>query len=303
MSFKIGLALGGGGVRGFAHLGAMRVLKEEGIEFDLISGTSFGSIVGATYSIDGSVSNCQNRMLSALDARSIRELELLLESTSVEKKSFTVEKFADFVKDLCLWNLKALRPWLFDSHSLEDLIYKLVGDRKFSDLKVPFVSLAADLYTGEKVEIHEGEILPAVMASISLAGIFPPYKLNNKTLIDGGALSIVPVDSARSFGADFVIGINVEGNLLFKSIHNGLDALFQAYEISSYELNRIKLENCDFVVTPQVQEVKWAQFSKARDCIRAGEKEARRILPGLKDKINQAKAKRKIFSFLKINNK
>lgn len=301
MSFKVGLALGGGGVRGFAHVGVLRVLEKEGISADIISGTSFGSIVGATYCIDGNLDNCERKLLDAVHDKRVAELEKLIGATSVEDKRVVVERLANFVKDLCLWNLKVLRRWLVDPRPYRELIYKLVGSNTFEDLKVPFVSVAADLNSGEEIAMKNGDLFPAVMASISIAGIFPPFKVDGRTLIDGGALSIVPMDAARAMGANYVIGINVEGNLLFGDIHNGLDALFQAYEISSYQLNRVKLKTCDFVVDPPLRKIKWAQFSKSEECIKVGEETAAKIIDDLKKSINYARKKRVMFSFLGIN--
>lgn len=300
MSFKVGLALGGGGVRGFAHVGVLRVLKEEGIPIDVISGTSFGSIVGATYCSNPDIDNCEKRLLEASRGKKVRELEALIGLTTMEDKRIMVERLANFVKDLCLWNLKVLRRWLVDVRPFREIIYKLVGEYQFSDLKIPFTTVAADLYTGEEVVFKEGKVLSAVIASISMAGVFPPCKIDNRTLIDGGALCIVPVDAARLLGSDFVVGVNVEGNLLFKDIRNGLDAIFQAYEISSYELNRMKLKNCDFIVETKLQDVKWTQFSKAQDCIKAGEEAAAGCVDELKKQIARAKRKKSIFSVLGI---
>lgn len=180
MSKKIGLALGSGGSRGVAHLGVIKALEEEGIRPDYIVGCSMGSVVGAGYAC----------------------------GLSVEEMFGVVSK----LKAINLIDLSAVpitQLAFFKGQKMQNLLVSKIGDVQFSDLKIPFKCVASDLYSGRLVVLSEGSVAEAVRASSSIPGVFPPVKLGERLLIDGGVLCRVPTEQVWDMGADAVIAVDV----------------------------------------------------------------------------------------------
>ncbi len=280
--FKVGLALGGGGVRGLAHLGVLKVFERANIPIDLIVGTSMGSVIGGGYALSGDSLSLEQQILKLLRREEILKLESLTGESRAEEKKMIVEGLASFVKELLLWNLKGIKRWLTDGAGIKALVEEIVTGTDFSQAKIPFACVACDLKTGEEVMINEGKMVDAIMASSSVAAVFPPVKLGGRLLIDGGTTCEVPVEAAHRLGADFIIAVNVESRILHENFRHGMDILFQSDEIRSHELLRLKLQLANFVISPAVERISWAAFSKGEECIREGEKAAERVLAALK---------------------
>jgi NTE family protein len=179
-SKKIGYALGGGAARGLAHIGVLKVLEEHGIFPDIIVGTSMGALIGALYAGGIKVTDIEQFTLRLNSAR----LALL----------------ADVTLPL---------SGLVGGRRVVSLLKSILGDLTFSQMKYDFACVATDIRTGEQVVLHEGTLLEAVRASISLPGIFTPVKIGGRYLVDGGLINEVPVSVCREMGAEYVVGINV----------------------------------------------------------------------------------------------
>jgi NTE family protein len=174
---RIGLALGGGSVRGLAHLGALSVLEREGIPIDFVAGSSAGSLIGALY-------------CAGLGVQELKELATLTGWRNFASLTVSTRGFISFAK-------------------LEGWLVALVGDLTFADLAKPFAVVATDLESGEPVILKEERLAPAVRASCSVPGIVPPVKMQGRLLMDGGASDNLPVAAVRAMGAEFVIAVDV----------------------------------------------------------------------------------------------
>lgn len=289
--FKVGLALGGGGVRGLAHIGVFKVFERAHIPIDIIVGTSMGAVIGGTYALLGQSFTLEEKVLELLKRGEIAKLEFLAAESRPEEKRKIVEGLVTFVKELLLWNLKGIKRWIANGAEFEFLIRELVADVDFSQTRIPFACVACDLKTGEEIILNKGKMIEAVMASSSVPGVFPPVEIKGRLLIDGAMTSEVPIEAARKLGADFVIAVNVESKIFHSKFRHGMDILFQSDEIKSHELIRLKLEMADFVIHPWAESISWAAFSKGEQCIQEGEKAAQKTLTRLKTAI--AKKKRK----------
>jgi NTE family protein len=177
---KIGYALGGGGARGYFHIGVLKVLEEYNVFPDVIAGTSMGSIIGALYA-------------SGLNAKEIEQM-----AVGMDWKRLIV--LADIIVPL---------NGLIQGRRVTSLLKSILKARTFAHLKKDFACVATDLNTGEQVVLNEGSLIEAVRASSSIPAIFTPVKLKGRYLIDGGLVNVVPVSVCRDMGADFVIGVNV----------------------------------------------------------------------------------------------
>lgn len=184
---KIGLALGSGSARGFAHIGIIRVLEAEGIPIDCVAGTSIGAMVGAVYAA-GALSQSEE----FLDTLDWKRITLLLDP---------------------------LLPvsGLLGGKRLEELLGSLLHDQKIEDFPLPFAAIAADVASGEEIMITTGNAVKAIRASIALPGIFTPVFWQNRFLVDGGIVSPVPVRAARMLGADVVIAVNLAAEMTKRS--------------------------------------------------------------------------------------
>jgi len=187
---NIGLALGSGSARGWSHIGVIEALRDHGIEPDIICGCSIGALVGASYA-----------------ANKITALETWARSLSL----FETARFA---------SLDTTLNGVINKERLQKVLRQFVADEEFTiaELQRPFASVATDLSSGREVWFTDGPLLDAVWASISLPGLFPPVRHKKRWLVDGGLVNPVPVSVCRALGADFVIAVNLNGNLVGRHI-------------------------------------------------------------------------------------
>jgi NTE family protein len=183
---RVGLALGSGSARGWAHIGVIRALAESGVRVDYIAGTSIGAIVGAVYA-SGKIDSLENVILQL-----------------------------DWKKIVYFFDVVFPKSGLIDGNKVADFIRSYVGEMNIEDLPIPFCAVSTDLATGNEVVIKEGDIIEAIRASISVPGIFTPVKKDDMTLVDGGLVNPVPVCVAREMVADFVIAVDLNHDIVSK---------------------------------------------------------------------------------------
>lgn len=252
---KIGLALGGGGARGLAHIGVLNVLHQEMIPIDMIAGTSAGALIGAIYA--------QNK-----DPNLIENIALQFD----RKKLFS------------LVDLALPRTGFIGGRKFRNLLKLIMGhDVAFSDLKMPLACVASDINLYEEVVIDHGSVLEAVRASISIPGIFTVVKWEGRYLVDGGLVNPVPVSVLRKMGADFVIAVNVMPDIRERAHevgkeakrdleeHNIFSVIFDSYQMAQSSLVRSCLKGSDMVISPKVANIGPGDFYRARECIKQGE--------------------------------
>lgn len=175
---KLGLSLGSGGAKGAAHLGVLKAFSEAGIDFDIVTGTSIGSVVGAGYASGMSWED----MLS-----------------SVKNVDFSPIKRRGLLSQITMT----------DSANVEKILRSMFGDRKIEDLKKPFAAVAVDLTQGEEVVFTEGDLCRSLTASSAVAPVFSPVVMGDKHLVDGAYLNPIPADIARALGAEIVISVDL----------------------------------------------------------------------------------------------
>ena len=286
---KVGLALGGGGARGLAHIGILKVLEKDNIPIDLITGTSMGAIIGGAYALKKDIPAIEK---IAEKYSKISEFNIDLSFGEKEKKDkpFFLKKMSDFLKRGYILNLELRRKYINDGEGVKKIIKDLVGDKAFTDTKIPFAAVAADLVKGEKVIIRKGKLFDALLASASIPGMFPPVILDKKILVDGGIVDVVPIEAAQSLGANFVIAVNVSQTIKKRvEFDNAVEIFFRSDSITSAELRKLQLSFADVVITPKVGRFHWSDFSKPEQCVREGEIAAQNAILELKKKLKSAK--------------
>lgn len=250
---KVGLALGGGGAKGLAHIGVIRALEKAGIEISYIAGTSMGALIGGWYAATKDIHFLENVFLRIKDKRDMTPVSRLIR-----------KKDKDLFKDKTIISL------------LEERIHNF----KIEDCKIPFTAVATDVENGEEVDISSGNLLEAIHASTALPLVFPPIKQNERLLMDGGFVNPVPADVVRSMGAEFVIAVDVsskwynieETQLGPMHIYSVIPKMLSVIE---YQIARRVLKEADVVLAPPVLGFKWFDFQETLEIIRCGENETK----------------------------
>jgi len=294
---KVGLALGGGGARGLAHIGVLKVLQRERIPIDALAGTSMGAIVGGAFALRPDANWLAQQAVDILQDKGILNLDKVSVRSIPKKRRLAVKRLISFIKEIYLINLEATKKWLVDGEKIRPMLEEVVGDKNFSDLNLPYLAVVTDLRTGKEVWLSEGKLSDALLASSAIPGIFPPLEKDNWLLVDGGVTSLVPVDAVRSLGVDLVIGVNVEGEIYRQDFPHGIDILYQADDIRGHELTKFKLAQADLIIRPKLRGINWSHFAKAELCIEKGEKATYEALPLIREKL---KAKRRRLLWQKL---
>ncbi len=282
---KVGLALGGGTSRGFAHIGVIEVLEEEKIPIHFITGTSIGAVIGGYYALHKNIIKLKKLTKEILESQELKNIGFTLFGDSELPKPF--RDVVDFVKEKYIYTRGFLMPYIVKEDGLCQVLEKLFGDALISDTKIPFATVAVDLVKAEDRIIKEGRIVDAVRASTSIPGVFPLVKNNYGILVDGGVTSILPTLAVKKLGADFVICSSFMGEI---SEPGELKTAFQVNlrvdEIVKHRLNLLNLTDADIIITPEVQDVHWADFSKLDFLIEKGREATLKSIPKIKHEIS-----------------
>jgi len=252
----IGLALGGGFARGFAHLGVLQVLEQNRIPVTHIAGTSVGSILGAAYASGAPL----GRIIET--CRTLR------------------------FRDIARWRVSRLG--LASNHRLENLIERVFDSRHFEDLRIPLAVVATDLTSGEPVVFTQGNLVDAIRASCAFPGLFEPVQIGTRCLADGCLVAPVPTRAARDLGAAAVIGISVG----MQDGHRGAPTnIFQVVSRAVNAAQKHQLEiwerDADLVLRPDVQSLAWDDFDRADEAIAAGAAATLSALPRIEKMLKQ----------------
>ncbi len=250
---KVGLALGGGGARGFAEIGVIRALEREKVPIDFVVGTSVGSLIGALYADTG--------------------------------KSLDLEFSALLVTNEDLFDYKALAilsGGFVKGDRLEEFLVERLKNREIENMALPFAAVATDLRTGTTVVFDRGPIARAVHASAAIPGVFVPVTIEGRTLVDGGVTNPVPADVARSLGAAVVIAVAIPSAAPAKAPVTPIEVAYHAITVMAAEIGRLRAREADVVITPNVGDTAYDDFSRKKQLIEAGEAAALAALPEIK---------------------
>ncbi|WP_027414554.1 patatin-like phospholipase family protein [Aneurinibacillus terranovensis] len=252
---SIGLALGAGGARGFAHIGVLEVLEENGVYPAYLAGSSMGSLIAALYACDYTP-----RMM---------------------------EKLAVHLKRKHWLDLSMPGTGFVTGEKLRQVVALLTKNQMIEQLARPLSIVATDLLSGERVIFKDGPIYQAVRASVSIPGIFVPYKLGDKLLVDGGVVDRVPIEVAKAMGANLTIGVDVASSASTVPIRSFFDVISQTVDIMEQEIFRHRVIHADVMISPQVGQFSSTSFTNIDRIIEEGRLAARKMIPEIKQKINE----------------
>lgn len=259
-AIRVGIALGGGAAKGFAHIGVIKMLEANGLAPAVVSGTSAGSVVGALYASGMNAFELQEKAV-ALDEARIRDLQLSSGGLVLGQK-------------------------------LEDYVNEQVRRLPLERLPKPFAAVATRLEDGERTVFSRGNTGQAVRASSSVPGVFQPVTIGKFHFVDGGVVSPVPVDAARQLGADVVIAVDISSRARGQTPAGMLATLGQSIAIMGQKLGQAELARADVIVRPQVLDIGSADFTQRASAILEGEKAALAAMPQIRERIAQLQASR-----------
>ena len=252
---RIGLALGGGAAKGFAHVGVIAVLEEAGLRPDYVVGTSAGSLVAALYASGKS-------------------------SAELQKTAMSMEEAA--ITD---WMLPLVGRGVFRGDALGRFVNESVGGRLIEDMRIPLGVVATDLGSGQAVLFQRGDTGTAVRASSAVPAVFVPVKINGRDYVDGGLVAPVPVRYARQMGAELVIAVDISTAPEDSATKDTLQILLQTFSIMGKSINQHELREADIVVRPSLVGLKSADFSARQRAIDAGRAAMLAALPALRARL------------------
>lgn len=273
---SLGLALGGGGVRGLAHVGVLRVFEREGISVQAIAGSSMGAIVGATYALNPEfIHEPLGPELMELGISDFPGPDV----TPRDRDSF-LDRLRQFI-DTERFLLDTLWGWgILPEEPIAESLTRLTLGKNLEEARIPVAAVAIDLLSGEKVVFRAGPAALALQASSAIPGFFPPVRHGEQLLADGAFVDVVPAGVVREMGADVVIAVDVDQEERRVEVHNGLEAFLRAVELCARHHKHHHLEFADLVIRPEFGEpIRALDFSKAEICLEAGLQAADRALP------------------------
>ncbi|MCB4792764.1 MAG: patatin-like phospholipase family protein [Elusimicrobia bacterium] len=272
---KIGLALGGGGARGLAHIGVLKVLENAKIPIHSIAGTSMGAILGACYAVEPDASKLEKRVRDILSGPSFTKLQIeTLRSDSKGKHSF-IERAKSLFMNGYIHLVEETKPSFFTIERLEEIVCGLLPDIDISRTKIPFACVVTDLSNGTAKTFTKGSLRECVIASSSIAGVFPPVVIEGVYYNDGGYAGSVPVNAVKELGVDYVIACDVKSKVLkFDKFSKAKDIISRSEYITGSILNECIIAEADLVISPGVKHINWTGFNKIDFMIKKGEQAA-----------------------------
>jgi NTE family protein len=246
---RVGLALAGGFARGIAHIGVLRVLREEGIPVDVVAGTSVGALIGAAY--------CSGAALDDM------------------QRIATDTKFTDFGRWTPSW------LGLATNNRLEIFLSRFTPAKRFEDLNTPLAIAATDINLGLPVYYCGGPIGPPLRASCAYPGLFVPVKFEGRMLVDGFLSALVPIEGTLLLGAELIIAVHLEAGSV-EEPRTFTDVLSRSFTIIQKHADIEWRRHADVIIEPNVTPFLWDDFSKTPDMVRAGEQAARQALPAIR---------------------
>ncbi|RKR10525.1 NTE family protein [Flavobacterium sp. 90] len=285
---KIGLVLSGGGAKGFAHIGVLKVLEEAGIKIDYIGGTSMGSVIGGLYASGYNASQIDSIF------KKTNFDELINDYIPRSSKNFYGKKNDElYAIVLPFSNFKvgipeALSKGMYNYNLLSSLTRNVRHVRDFNKLPTPFLCVGTNIETGEEVLLNKGNLVQAMMASAAFPSLFTPVEIDGNLLVDGGVVNNYPIKEVRNLGADIIIGVDVQDDLMNrKNLKNATRILVQITNLQSIDKMKSKIKDTDIYIKPDIRDYGVISFDKGEEIIRKGEEAAFAVYEKIKSLSNE----------------
>lgn len=281
---KVGLVLSGGGAKGLAHIGVLKVLEEAGVRVDYIGGTSMGAIVGALYASGYSAQELDSIF------RTTEFTSLIQDNVPRGAKSFQEKENSEkYALSLPFTNFKVSFPQAISGgqnifNMLVRLLHHVKDVNEFDKLPIPFVCMATDMETGEAILLDRGFLPEAILASGTFPSLFEPSEINGRILIDGGVVNNYPIDEVRAMGADLIIGVDVQDDLATReSLSSAMEILLQINNYRTVNDMKRKTGSTDIYIKPDIAGFSVIDFARGAAIVERGEEAARDSMEVLRE--------------------
>ncbi|HUL21473.1 MAG TPA: patatin-like phospholipase family protein [Thermodesulfobacteriota bacterium] len=287
---RIGLALGGGGARGLAHIGVLKVIEKEEIPIHLVVGTSIGALIGAAYASGISPDELQKKVEGYLNSAEFQSSAVkAFEAVHAKAEGGLTQRIQTYLRNHFYLIQAMFKPGILSNEDFRTTIDYFIPDIQIEETRIPFRAVATDLVSGQEIIFSKGSLRQAVMASCAVPGAIAPLKEGERLLSDGGTICRVPSPVARQEGADIVIAVVVDRGIGSEELRNVVDVYLRVNEIMGERLKQYELAEADVVIRPEVRDLHWSSFSQAMVLVDEGEKatrerldDIRRLVPGIK---------------------
>lgn len=283
---KISLALSYGGAKGLAHVGVLQVLQEQGYEIGRIAGTSAGAIVGAmfTETLDASVLEHRFRELIASDTFQGAAISRFMNQRG--RGSSFWDQISCRIRDTMALYLAQSRMSLLSGQRFIECLEMLIHIRDFQECRLPLVTVATDISTGQDLPLCAGSLIQAVLASSSIPGFLPPVDIDGSMVCDGAICCPVPVKYAHDLDENVLVAVTVPPKINPQEpIQNALDIMIRAEEINLTNLCRSQAANADVVIEPDTKDVGWNEMHRLDEMLESGRQAALKALPRIEEAV------------------
>jgi NTE family protein len=291
---KIGLVLSGGGAKGFAHIGVLKVLEEAGVKIDYIGGTSMGAVIGGLYASGYNATQID----SIFQATNFNEL--INDFIPRSSKNFYERRNDELYALVLPFNKmkigipEALSKGMYNYNLLSRITRNVRHIRDFNQLPIPFLCIGTNIETGEEVLLNKGNLAQAMIASSAFPSLFSPVEIDGKILVDGGVVNNYPIEEVRKLGADIIIGVDVQNDLLDRTqLKDATKILVQITNLQSIERMKRNVTNTDIYIKPDVTQYGVISFDKGNEIIRKGEEATFAVYEQLKKIVDESNPYRK----------
>lgn len=280
---KIGLVLSGGGAKGFAHIGVLKVLEQAGIKIDYIGGTSMGAVVGGLYASGYNANQIDSIFKVTNFDELIKDFIPRSSKNFYEKRNDELYAFTLPFNKFRIGIPTALSKGMYNYNLLNKLTRNVRHIRDFNKLPIPFLCIGSNIETGEEVILNKGYLAQAMLASSAFPTLFSPVEIDGKLLVDGGVTNNYPIEAVREMGADIIIGVDVQDDLLDRNkLKEATRILVQITNLQSIEKMKEKIKQTDIYIKPDILKYGVISFDDGEEIIKGGEEAAFAVYEKLK---------------------
>ncbi len=272
---KVGLVLSGGGAKGFAHIGVLKVIEDAGIKIDYIGGTSMGAVIGGLYASGYNAAQIDSIFQSTNFDELINDFIPRSSKNFYEKRNDELYALVLPFNNLKIGIPEALSKGMYNFNLLSRITRNVRHVRDFNQLPTPFLCIGTNIETGKQVLLNKGNLAQAMLASAAFPSLFSPIEIDGELLVDGGVANNYPIEEVRKLGADIIIGVDVQDDLMDRNqLKNATKILVQITNLQSIEKMKAKVANTDIYIKPDIKSYGVISFDKGQEIIRKGEEAA-----------------------------
>jgi len=297
---KVGLVLSGGGAKGFAHIGVLKVLEEAGVKVDYIGGTSMGAVVGGLYAIGYNATQIDSIFQSTNFDELINDFIPRSSKNFYEKRNDELYALVLPFNKFSIGIPEALSKGMYNFNLLSRITRNVRHIRDFNQLPTPFLCIGSDIETGKQIVLDKGNLAEALLASSAFPSLFSPVEIDGKLIVDGGVTNNYPIDEVRKLGADVIIGVDVQDDLRDRTtLNDATKILVQITNLHSIEKMKNNVLKTDIYIKPDITNYGVISFDKGKEIIQKGEEATFSVFEKIKelgrnDSIQYRKPKLKI---------